>query len=143
MIPKRYVPLSVSNMGQCPFARFRALMYRSQLTEHYKITELQLSYKPLIILFLFHTRLLHNLITILSFQVWVNAPLNLEAFSDYLSSDTYYTICSYNLEEVVVTMSWYLVKIVETHLEIIKDEVIVVLVNFQGYLSFSSIWLSF
>ena len=37
-------------------------------------------------------------------------------------------ICSYNLEEVknVVTMSWYLVKIVETHLEIIKDGGIVV-----------------
>ena len=34
------------------------------------------------------------------------------------------------------TMSWYLVKIVETHLEIIKDGVLF-LVNFQGYLSFS------
>ena len=64
------------------------------------------------ILFLFHTRLLHNLIKILLFQVWVNAPLNLEAFSDFLSSQTYYT---------VVTIYWYLVKIVETHLEIIKD----------------------
>ena len=41
--------------------------------------------------FLFHARLLHNLIRIVSFQVWVNAPLNLEAFSDYLSSDTSYT----------------------------------------------------
>ena len=36
----------------------------------------------------------------------------------------------------MITMSWYLEKIVETHLEIIKDRGIV-LVNFQGYLSFS------
>ena len=36
----------------------------------------------------------------------------------------------------MVTMSWYLVKIVETHLEIIKDGGIVVFINFQGYLSF-------
>ena len=29
---------------------------------------------------IFHTRLSHNLIKILSFQVWVNASLNLESF---------------------------------------------------------------
>ena len=37
----------------------------------------------------------------------------------------------------MVTRSWYLVKIEETHLEIIKDGGVVVLVNFQDYLSFS------
>ena len=51
--------------------------------------------------FIFHIRLLDNLIKILLFKVWVNAPLNLEAFSHFLRSHTYYTsYLLYNLEDV-------------------------------------------
>ena len=71
--------------------RFQTLIHGTQLAMHHAVMDFDLSWKSLIILFHFYTRLLHNFLGFLSISNIGKCPFKLPRFNQHLNSHAYYT----------------------------------------------------